>query len=308
MANTPSLGAGRRFPWLTPVDRIHVGFYAFVLVVALATLPTLDRPWRPFAWYGGALVATVLVARALAGRTGFRASIPRVAFTFAVAPFSFLMLSTVVPAHSFHGERLLYDVDTALFGGRNPNVWLDSIASPPLTELLQIVYAIYYAIPLIMIVAFVAEKKSGALSRALLTVLLCLYLSYVGYFVLPATGPNINLLGLFPSHFASPMPGVWVAETLRASTLEAEWIKHDCWPSGHTALAFTCLVMARRERSRAFSILLLPVSLLIFSTMYLRYHYVTDVIFGFGLAFLCLWLGPRLHARFYSKGSPEFEA
>ena len=296
------------FPWLLPVDRVHVAFYAFVLVGALVQWPSLAEPWRPFAWYGGALVAALLVARALAGESGFRASLPRVAFTLVVAPFSFLMLSTVVPAHSFHGERLLHDIDTWMFGGVNPNVWLDSIAWPPATELLQIVYAFYYAIPVVMVWAFVAEKKPFALSRGLFTLLLCLYLSYVGYFVVPATGPNINRLGLYPAHFAEPMKGLWFAETLRASTLKAEWIKHDCWPSGHTALAFTCLVMARREGSRAFRILLVPVVLLIFSTMYLRYHYVTDVVFGFGLAFLCLWLGPRLHARFYGPGSPELEA
>ena len=308
MPNPPLLRENRRFPWLLPVDRVHVGFYAFVLVAALLEWPTLDRPWRPFAWYGGALVATFLVARALAGRTGFRASLPRVGFTLVVAPFSFLMLSTVVPAHSFHGERLLHDIDTAMFLGVNPNVLLDRLAWPPLTELLQLVYAVYYLIPLVMIAAFVAENRPGAMSRALVTLLLCLYLSYVGYFLVPATGPNINRLGLYPAHFTDPMPGLWLAEKLRASTLAAEWMKHDCWPSGHTALAFTCLVTARREKSRAFWILLAPVTLLIFSTMYLRYHYVTDVIFGFGLAFLALWLGPRIHARFYDLGSPEFQA
>lgn len=285
-----------------------MGFYVFVLTVALLAYPTLRPAWKPFAWYGSALVASIALARLLAGRTGLRASIPRLAFAIAVAPFSFLMLATVVPAHSFHGERLLYDVDTAMFFGTNPNVLLDRIAWPPLTELLQLVYTCYYAIPLVMLIVFVKEQKPGAFSRALFTALLCLYLSYIGYFVLPATGPNVNLLWLYPAHFKDPMPGLFLAETLRAATYEAEWLKHDCWPSGHTALSLTCLVLAKREGSRAFDVLVVPVTLLIFSTMYLRYHYVTDVIFGFALAYVALWIGPRLHARFYGEGSPELEA
>lgn len=288
-----------------PVDRVHLAFYAFVLGVACLELPSLDRPERPFLWYGGAICSTLLVAWVLRGRSGFRATLPRVGFTLVVAPFSFLMLSTVVPAHSLHGERLLHDIDTVMFFGKNPNVLLDSIAWPPLTELLQIVYAFYYAIPFIMVWALVAEKKPGATSRGFLTVLLCLYLSYVGYFLVPATGPNINRLGLYPAHFGDSMPGLWFAESLRASTLKAEWIKHDCWPSGHTALALTCLLTARREKSRAFGILLVPVALLIFSTMYLRYHYVIDVVCGFLLAYLALWLGPKLHARFYPPEAVE---
>ena len=295
----------RRFPWLVPVDRVHLAFYAFVLGVACLELPSLDRPERPFLWYGGAICSTLLVAWVLRGRSGFRATLPRVGFTLVVAPFSFLMLSTVVPAHSLHGERLLHDIDTVMFFGKNPNVLLDSIAWPPLTELLQIVYAFYYAIPFIMVWALVAEKKPGATSRGFLTVLLCLYLSYVGYFLVPATGPNINRLGLYPAHFSDSLPGLWFAESLRASTLKAEWIKHDCWPSGHTALALTCLLTARREKSRAFGILLVPVALLIFSTMYLRYHYVIDVVCGFLLAYLALWLGPKLHARFYPPEAVE---
>jgi membrane-associated phospholipid phosphatase len=96
-----------------------------------------------------------------------------------------------------------------------------------------------------------------------------------------------------------------VVEKARPSTLEAEWIKHDCWPSGHTALSLACLVLAKREGSKAFGLLLVPVILLVFSTMYLRYHYVTDVIFGVGLTWVSLRLGTRMHRARYAEGSVE---
>jgi membrane-associated phospholipid phosphatase len=185
-----------------------------------------------------------------------------------------------------------------MFGGRNPNVWLDGIATPWLTEGLQVVYATYYFIPIVLMCCFLAQGKRDAVARGLFTVLLCLYASYVGYFLVPATGPNINLHGLYPPHFREPMEGLWVAEALRASTAEAEWIKQDCWPSGHTALALVCLALAHRERSRPAVVLLwFPVVALVFSTMYLRYHYVVDVICGVLLAWAVLAFGPGLYAR-----------
>jgi membrane-associated phospholipid phosphatase len=182
-----------------------------------------------------------------------------------------------------------------MFFGTNPNVALDRIATPWLTELLQAVYSFYYAIPLLMLVAMILRRSTTGLSNGLFDVLVCLYVSYAGYFLIPATGPNLNRLGLYPAHFAAPMEGLWFAERIRASLAEAEWIKQDCWPSGHTALSFVCLMIARRERvTWAFWTLLLPVSLLIFSTMYLRYHYVIDVLCGFLLAFAVLSFAPRL--------------
>ena len=289
---------------LAPTDRVHALFYAFVLTVATLRVAALPEPWKPYLWYGGALGATLLLARLLRGRQGLSGIVPRAIFTIAVAPFSFLMLSFVVPyANPFHGERLLYDVDNLLFLGANPNVLLDAIAWPPLTELLTLVYSAYYGIPLVLLVVFLAQTRHDAVARGTFLVLLCLYGSYLGYFVIPATGPNLNRAGLYPAHFADPMPGVWFAERIRASLLEAEWIKHDCWPSGHTALSWTCLLVAKREGSHlAFRILLVPVVLLIFSTMYLRYHYVIDVICGYGLAWLVLRFGPRLYDRWVGTG------
>jgi len=284
---------------LQPVDKIHLGFYAFVLLVTAVRVGALPEAWKALAWYGGAAAATVAVAALLRGRTGMGAGLARAAFTIGVAPFSFLMLAFVVPfANPWHQERLLYEIDTAAFLGHNPNVLLDGMATPWLTELLQAVYAFYYLIPLVMLLAMVLRRSAGGLQRGLFDVLLCLYGSYVGYFLVPATGPNINKLGLYPAHFASPMEGLWFAEELRASIHAAEWIKQDCWPSGHTALSFVCLVIARREGVRwAYRVLLVPVTLLIFATMYLRYHYVIDVACGLLLAWAVLRGGRRLEGR-----------
>ena len=298
----PSPGAPSYWRALEPVDIVHAGFYAFVLLVSAVRAATLPHPAATFAWYGAALAGTLALARALRGRTGLAATLPRAVWTMISAPVTFLMLGGVVPyVNPFHAERWLKAADDALFLGHNPNLLLDQMAWPPLTEVLQINYSLYYFIPVVLIGSLLAAREDEAASRALFLVILCLYASYVGYFLLPATGPNVNRLGLYPPHFKDPMPGVWVAEKIRLALSEAESIKHDCWPSGHTALSWTCLMLARREHSRAaFWLLLAPVVMLIFSTMYLRYHYVVDVLFGFALAWAVLKFGPRVHDRRYA--------
>jgi membrane-associated phospholipid phosphatase len=294
------LAAARRLRAdLAPVDRVHVGFYVFVLLWCVARFNALPNPAGSIGWFLGALVASVALSRVLRGRGGSRSTTVRTLFTIAVAPVSYLMLGDIVPhVNPWHGEALLKAIDDELFFGNNPNVLLDRLAWPPLTEVLQLNYSLYYGIPILLFVVFLFRRNSDAIGRSLFLALLCLYASYVGYFFVPATGPNINCRGLYPAHFTDSMPGLWMAERIRAALLSAEAIKHDCWPSGHTALSWTCLMIARREHSRtAFWLLVPPVFGLIFATMYLRYHYVIDVVFGFVLAWAVMRFGPRIYAR-----------
>jgi membrane-associated phospholipid phosphatase len=286
------------------VDFVHLAFYAFVVAVTVFRWGALPRPWVTLSWYGCALLATFALARLLEDRSTLGTASARVGFTLVAAPVSYLMLGGVVPhANPFHGEAWLKAIDDALFLGNNPNVLLDRIATPALTEVLQIDYSFYYLIPLLLIAFLLARRDAAGLARGLFLVVLCLYGSYLGYFLVPATGPNINAHGLYPSHFADPMPGLLFAEEIRAALLAAEAIKHDCFPSGHTALAVVCLALARREGLRACFWILLPVVvLLVFSTMYLRYHYVVDVLAGLALAWATLRFGPRLHERLRRPG------
>ena len=134
-----------------------------------------------------------------------------------------------------------------------------------------------------------------------------MYLSYIGYFLVPASGPNIHCnlarpgacpiesLGLY--HFTDDLPGTWLAEPLRRWMFEVELTKKDCFPSGHVAVAIVCWILARRiHRPLGFVFGVLAAGVIL-STVYLRYHYVVDVIAGALLAAFALtgWL--RLHDR-----------
>ncbi|MCX7571674.1 phosphatase PAP2 family protein [Tumebacillus sp. DT12] len=60
----------------------------------------------------------------------------------------------------------------------------------------------------------------------------------------------------------------------------------NCFPSMHTSMAFAMLLMARRENSRYFRRLMgTYCSLIIFSTMYLKIHWVIDVMAGMLFAY-----------------------
>jgi membrane-associated phospholipid phosphatase len=65
----------------------------------------------------------------------------------------------------------------------------------------------------------------------------------------------------------------------------------NCFPSMHTSMSFAMLLMARREKSRFFRwTMSIYCASIIFSTMYLKIHWVLDVIAGMIFAYLIVKL------------------
>jgi membrane-associated phospholipid phosphatase len=192
--------------------------------------------------------------------------------------------------HTTTCDALLIAVDQAMFG-IHPTVWMERLISPALSALLQFAYISYYFIPLSLGIVLIARGRFAAFEEVLFGILLCFYLSYVGYLLFPAIGPRFTLnhlqtQGLQLSPFMATLQ-----ETLNA----LEKNKTDAFPSGHTAVALMSLYFAWKEREKKLFAVLLPVVTgLIFSTVYLRYHYVIDVLAGIALTGLTIALAPGL--------------
>lgn len=171
--------------------------------------------------------------------------------------------------------------------GCYPTVELEKIANPLLTEVLQLSYSSYYLIPFALGIALYRKRKEAEFDRTLFFIMLCFYLSYVGYLFFPALGPRYTM-----AHLQTQELQGWVVAGQIQSLLNAlEGIKRDAFPSGHTGIALTVLYMAHRFERRLFSVLLPVVAALVFSTVYCRYHYVVDVIGGVVLTVITIIMG-----------------
>ena len=189
----------------------------------------------------------------------------------------------VHPVNPVDIDAQLVAIDLALFGV-HPTVWLAQRSVPCLTEYLQLAYVSFYLLPFILCVPLYRRGQFLAFRTALCALLLSYYVSYLLYFLTPAQGPRFSLA---EAH-TQPVIGLWLTAPLQTLLDSLEGIQRDAFPSGHTAIALVVLALTTRyQRHWRWPMLVLTGSLVL-STVYLRYHYVIDVIVGGLLAVGCL--------------------
>lgn len=245
-----------------------------------------EGPLTFLAIHAGLLCLVPVVPRL--GRSRMERAIARGAFSTIGLFTVFSSLSLVLPCVNPEPYEFTWiSADRALFGC-DPTVAAQALLWPPFVEVLQLCYASFYFVPMVVVLGASWRGGLGVFERGLDLVVLGFALSYLGYMLWPTLPPY-----RFLEHDV-PLRGVFAAEWLHAVLNEAEFHKWNCFPSGHTMLSVLSLAIAWRHARRLFWALLPVVSLLVLSTVVLRYHYVVDVIAGLAGVPLTLWLGRRV--------------
>ena len=193
-------------------------------------------------------------------------------------------------------DAQLIAFDRRLFG-TDPTVWLEPFATPFLSDVLTVCYALYYFHPIVLgALVYVDDRKRAEsardFSRYAFVMVFVFFVSYAGYFFVPAVGPRYTV-----TH-AGPLPRGAVSEAIDTTLDRLETNKRDCFPSGHTMVVVAVLAeAARRSRKTFWWFLPFAVGLLL-ATVYCRYHYVADVLAGLALVAVSWPLGNALYKRF----------
>jgi membrane-associated phospholipid phosphatase len=208
----------------------------------------------------------------------------------------------VHPIHSTDYDQLLIAIDYWIFGV-NPTQWLFQFSTPILNEILQTAYFSYYLIFVLVGVEIFRRYPIDDFDRAAFLIVYGFYLSYLGYFLLPAVGPRFTLHDF--SVIDRDLPGVLFTHLFRSIINAGESIpvtqpnpidvvQRDVFPSGHTQLTLVCAYLAFHYRLKSRWVVAVLTTLLIIATVYLRYHYVVDIIAGAVFFVLTIWTGSQL--------------
>ena len=193
----------------------------------------------------------------------------------------------------------LIQIDFYIFGV-HPTLWMEQWIVPWLTDILSLAYLSYYFIPVVFIAVLYMKDRMTEFDRVLFVLAFGYYISFIGYILFPAIGPRYAMTSLY----SVPLEGSFITDFVRDTLNALEHNKRDCMPSGHTQIVLMVLFLAYRCERILFSIFLPIVCGLILSTIYLRYHYVIDILVGIGLAIGAVIFGRHLH-RWWSDLSPQ---
>ena len=280
---------------LRPADTLNIFFSLFLLVVTAANYPAIPEAGYLVLIYFSIALFQIVLCR-ISGTNVFLSHTRDLIFPVISVLIIFDSLGLIVHAINPQDiDYLLIRADYSMFGGY-PTVFLEQFIYPPLTDILQIAYSTYYFIPVTLGVALKIRKDKKAFEKSLFIILLCFYLSYVGYMLFPALGPRYAM-----EHLQSEaVGGFLVAKPIQDILNLLEGVKRDAFPSGHTAIALTVLILSRRYARDIFRVLLVPVLLLIFATVYCRYHYAVDVLGGIILTIVTFITG-ELYYKFWTE-------
>jgi len=275
-----------------PADLLNLGFLLFLTSVAVVFRDKIDGPA-----YLVLLYSALVLAQALLLLLKDRNRILKWSYNLVLPTLSILLIFDSLErlVHYLNPRDIdpqLIRLDYMLFGGY-PTVMLEKIMNPFLTDVLQLAYSSYYFIPISLGVVLLTKKKPEEFDQSLFFIMLCFYLSYLGYMLMPAIGPRFTI-----GHLQNkPLEGLFFTGPLQEFLNRLEGVKRDAFPSGHTGIALTVLYLAFRFERRLYYILLPLVSALVVATVYCRYHYVVDVIGGVMLTLLTLAVGEIWYAR-----------
>lgn len=279
---------------MRPTEAIHLGAIAVLAILTVVFYDRLGNPNGNLLAYG-ALAAAIGVIVPLAKREDDLPAPVTLFLDFYPAIFLPILFNTLSPlimaTRGGARDDLLIAADRAIFGV-DVTVWLERFARPGVNDVFYVFYATYYFIALTLGVVLWARDRATA-RRYVFTLMVVYYVSYAGYFTIPALGPRFAQASLYTKSLTETP----VARVINDSINHLEKTKLDVFPSGHTMISVAVLLVAWKRARDVFWILLPIATGLIISTVFCRFHYVIDLIAGTALAFVSVPLGDWIYDR-----------
>ncbi|TAK28314.1 MAG: phosphatase PAP2 family protein [Myxococcaceae bacterium] len=278
----PMLDALRALPLL---ERIQIAYLlGLLLAVSLGAGPTRGAAlgWISFdlALFCGAIAVFRGDAPTRASTLAYRttACVPVLA--------TFAQLHIILPAAT-RWRRLddrLLGVDLRWLRYEPAVAW-DAHVTPATTEWLSFFYLSYFALLAAHLFPIVfVERRRNIVAQFTLGIATLYCAGQMLYVVVPAYGPYVHLAGTFSRDLDGPF---WYP--LMRRLVASGGARADVFPSLHTAApTFLALFSFHHRRERPFRytwpVVAFVASQIIVATMYLRWHYLIDVLAGLTLA------------------------
>jgi membrane-associated phospholipid phosphatase len=199
--------------------------------------------------------------------------------------------------HDRDGELIV--LDQRLFGFQ-ASLAIQRFITPRRTAWMEFSY-FFHILNIPIVACFVYLCRPRPRFREMMSGLMVVsFLGLLGYILVPAIGPMYTLHNLYTVPLSQPIS----LFNQQLEFMDFARIHRDVFPSMHVAISFLVWLYALRNSRPLFWILSPLIMSLWVSTVYLRYHYLIDVVAGLFLAPASFLLANWLFGRFGNLALP----
>jgi membrane-associated phospholipid phosphatase len=181
-------------------------------------------------------------------------------------------------------DATLAGIDRHLFGTQ-PSLFLEPLLNPYLTDFLMLVYFSHVVFFPGVALYFYVKKEEAKFRRVMMGFLTIMIMGIASYILVPAAGPA----SFFAGQYTRDLTGHSLTRSVDY-IIRTGRVSFDCFPSLHVGIPFLLSFYVRDYLRKAYLPVLLYVACMAFGTIYLRYHYVVDVMASFAYAPAAYWL------------------
>ena len=288
---------------LNLVDWLNYVYFGYLTVALVVNSDAV--PFAGWLFLAHLLYLTILTLLAAKTRPDSSPFLKFIRTFYQVMCITFIYRETEFFMRLYHGhwlDPLVASFELKIFGVY-PNLWLERISKPALTELLKFCYSSYFfLIPLVPIYLWF-RKRSKGFYYYMFASTLSLYVCYVGFTLFPVQGPRYYFASAMPAGDLMLFPwepnplGLFFKQTHLHGYLFTWFVDRvmqsadavgACIPSAHVAASVVILGVFGRFIKKGFPVALFLVTGVIVSTVYNRYHYVTDMVAGMAVGLVVL--------------------
>ncbi|HET8938147.1 MAG TPA: phosphatase PAP2 family protein, partial [Polyangiales bacterium] len=182
-------------------------------------------------------------------------------------------------------DRALQSVDVWLLG--DPVALVERYGSAWLSDVLTLCYLAYYPLALLMPAMLYVHGDKREFQQAATIILVGFVVSYIGYVAWPALGPH----RVFDTQRPVVLDGLYVSHVAYQWLLAVPHEPPDAFPSGHALISALVPALAWPKHRGLFYVCAPICAGIVLATLYLRLHYVADVVVALLLAPVCYRFG-----------------
>jgi membrane-associated phospholipid phosphatase len=187
-----------------------------------------------------------------------------------------------VNAHT--ADTVLSRIDAALLGNQ-ASFLLEPWINPWVTDFLSLVYFSYvFMLPGVALYFYLAEEMF-LFRRLMMGYLTLVLMGVTSYLLVPAVGPE----SFFAGQYTRGLDGHTITSSV-GYIIRVGRVSYDCFPSLHVGISLLVSLYLCNYRRRLALPAFAYVALMCCATIYLRYHYVVDVVAAFAYAPAAYWL------------------